>query len=95
MCAPAWLILLGLDYVEVVTPVAVRTETSSALLARPWLPAFVSVEDVALVMVRSKAPVRGDIASALPRLLELDCVRVVGPAASISETSSSDGVPVR
>ncbi len=88
---PVWLILLGLDCVEVVTPVAVRTETSSALLARPWLLAFASGEVDALVMVRSKALVLDDIASGPPWLMELDCVGVVGPAAAISETSPSLG----
>ena len=55
--------------------------------------AFASVEDVALVLVRSKAPVLGDFASGTPWLMELDCIGVVGPTAAISETLSSLGVP--
>ena len=94
-CVPAWLSLQELDCVRVLTPVAARTETSSALLSRPRLPALASGEVVALVLVRFKATVLDDLASGPPWLMVLDCVGVVGPAAAISETSSSLGVPAR
>ena len=79
-CVPAWLSLLELDSVRVLTDVIHTPGSSMASDVAPG-------EVVALVPVRSKATVLDDIASGPPWLM------VLGPAAAISETSSSLGVP--
>ena len=90
---PARLDLLGLDRVRVTTPVAACVGTPSAPLDCPGLFTTALAGDAALDPVRTKAVVLGGCASGPPRLLELDCFGVVAPAAVLSETLSSLGVP--
>ena len=74
---------------------AACVETPSSPLGCPGPFATAPAGDAALDPVRTKALVLGGCASGPPWLPELDCFGVVAPAAVLSETLSSLGVPAR